>query len=477
VVIKSNISLRENLIPIGALGLGSVYGWFWCVFFSTGIFVLDTGHPAVFFNALMVWLLGLVFSNALGWVFPQAFEMIVSTKWIFPVAVLGGMGTLAIAFGQTQSAGLSEIYIYPSAFMSAVVKSVMGFAWGDAYSRSGLRTVRVMAALSQALAALLFLIVPKLAFGASIVVTTLLPMLSAVLLWCYHLTVSGSVVRVAESKRPVRLPRAFCLYIFIGAIANNYLRGLNITGSSPQQSFAVEILFASIILLGILFSYSKPQQMTIVISSLLIIGGLTLLAFHLDWGAALVAPGFVCLEIFTWVLLADFSQRNRAAPIIVIAQSWFAISMGLLVGTIIGALVFEYGLNTVYGSIASTILAFMTLVSLLATFRWPFLSQFIERESTLSIENSYDSQCMIVARRFGLSPRETEVLMLLAYGRDITFVEKSLFISRNTAKAHIKHIYAKVGVRSRQALLDIIENVGKDGEYDRSPHESNEKAP
>lgn len=61
-----------------------------------------------------------------------------------------------------------------------------------------------------------------------------------------------------------------------------------------------------------------------------------------------------------------------------------------------------------------------------------------------------------LAREGGLTPRETEVFDLLARGRSIPYVRDALIISRETAATHAKHIYAKLGVHSRQELIDLV---------------------
>ncbi|MDE8702208.1 helix-turn-helix transcriptional regulator [Adlercreutzia equolifaciens] len=56
-----------------------------------------------------------------------------------------------------------------------------------------------------------------------------------------------------------------------------------------------------------------------------------------------------------------------------------------------------------------------------------------------------------------LTPRETEVFTLLAQGRSIPYIRDELIISRETAATHAKHIYAKLGVHSRQELIDLVQ--------------------
>lgn len=61
-----------------------------------------------------------------------------------------------------------------------------------------------------------------------------------------------------------------------------------------------------------------------------------------------------------------------------------------------------------------------------------------------------------IARAAGLTPREIEVTMLLLEGRSLRVVQEELFISEGTARTHTKRIYAKLGVHSKQELIDYF---------------------
>lgn len=69
----------------------------------------------------------------------------------------------------------------------------------------------------------------------------------------------------------------------------------------------------------------------------------------------------------------------------------------------------------------------------------------------------YRMRCDAVAERYGLSPRERDVFDLLVRGRSIDYIAQNLTISFNTAKSHIRHIYVKTDVHSRQELIDLID--------------------
>jgi DNA-binding CsgD family transcriptional regulator len=65
-----------------------------------------------------------------------------------------------------------------------------------------------------------------------------------------------------------------------------------------------------------------------------------------------------------------------------------------------------------------------------------------------------------VARRYGLSARERDVVRLLAEGATDGEMAAALVISRHTVHRHLQHIYAKLGVRSRSAALAKLRASG-----------------
>ena len=64
---------------------------------------------------------------------------------------------------------------------------------------------------------------------------------------------------------------------------------------------------------------------------------------------------------------------------------------------------------------------------------------------------------------FGLTPRELEVLGLLADGLDNREIAERLYISPKTASVHVSNIYGKLGVESRVAAATTAHNLGLAG--------------
>lgn len=62
-----------------------------------------------------------------------------------------------------------------------------------------------------------------------------------------------------------------------------------------------------------------------------------------------------------------------------------------------------------------------------------------------------------IAEEKNLSPRQIEVMELLAKGRNTKYVAEAFVISFTTAKTHIYNLYQKLGVHTRQELIDMVE--------------------
>ena len=77
----------------------------------------------------------------------------------------------------------------------------------------------------------------------------------------------------------------------------------------------------------------------------------------------------------------------------------------------------------------------------------------------------FKEKCLAVAKQYKLTPRETEIAMLIAQGRDSAHIEEKLFLSRSTVQTHRMHVYQKLDIHNRQELLDVIEQADE-GNYE-----------
>ena len=69
----------------------------------------------------------------------------------------------------------------------------------------------------------------------------------------------------------------------------------------------------------------------------------------------------------------------------------------------------------------------------------------------------FQQRCEEVGAKFGLSPRETEIMQMLGRGHNPTFIARTLVLSLSTVRTHIRNLYNKMGVGSQEELIALID--------------------
>lgn len=86
---------------------------------------------------------------------------------------------------------------------------------------------------------------------------------------------------------------------------------------------------------------------------------------------------------------------------------------------------------------------------------WPRSIETADRES-VDPERALRDSCATLAQQCGLTPREEEIVHLIAQGLSFPDIQERLCVAEGTMKTHRRNIYAKCGVHSKEALLDLV---------------------
>ncbi len=78
------------------------------------------------------------------------------------------------------------------------------------------------------------------------------------------------------------------------------------------------------------------------------------------------------------------------------------------------------------------------------------------QEAQGSQRNRLGVKCSELARQAALTPREEDVLFLLAQSKTLGEISHELCIGTNTVKTHSKHVYQKLGIHARSELLEML---------------------
>lgn len=177
--------------------------------------------------------------------------------------------------------------------------------------------------------------------------------------------------------------------------------------------------------------------------------------------------GYQYFYTIIWALWSVYAMSYRVPRSAIACIGLLGVQGGQMLGSVIGAVIAQAAQDTANLAIVSGWLAFtLMMVALFAFargqsgFSWGNVRPF---DQDSKVKSSYMRSLLALAEAYGLSSRETEVLVMFAHGRNKPYIAKELVVSESTVKTHVKHIYAKMGVHSQQDLIDMIEmNTGND---------------
>ena len=183
--------------------------------------------------------------------------------------------------------------------------------------------------------------------------------------------------------------------------------------------------------------------------------------------SALLSTGNALFEMVAWLVLIMLAGRNRKGALAVFAWGRGVAGFGSLLGAALGMA------SNRLVALDHDLFAFLPCLLMLLVVGYALIGmrsfsfeQTIEGvseapdlpaapDAAAGPEDAFARRCAEIADEFGLSPRELEVFEMLAEGRDRTYIQEKLVISRNTVKAHVKHIYAKLDIHSHQDLIAL----------------------
>ena len=196
------------------------------------------------------------------------------------------------------------------------------------------------------------------------------------------------------------------------------------------------------------------------LAALLLLGGFLFVGVLEDMGVpgeAVVVSGFLSVMVVLGALFLVMTRLGQIDAARIFSRGYAALFAGEFLGI---ALANAIDIACVNGESANLMVALAGLGALVS-----YLFLFTEQDfSALTVAatkaDHFEEMCGEIARRAALSPRETEVLPLALKGRTAERIAAELCVSKSTIDTHIRRIYAKCGVHSRQELIDFSERIG-----------------
>ena len=393
--------------------------------------------------------------------------------WAVAASLLTCLSTLLLTLAPYSEA-LANVY----AAVGGASLGVLWVQWGEAYCSIDEDLVETCVPISAALVAASAFVSFVLPAPFASVFISLLPA-AAVLLFLY----SGDAPRTRAARRDFALAKdskgVTPLLVQLGVVASICTVGSTFiycyAAPAPSHIHIVGVMLgalvaAAITLCAVLFArridfnglYQVIVPMTVVALCLMASG----LARAENVALVLSFAIMFSLDCMFTVIFSRITTCGLCAPAEAFGLFRGLMHLGIIVGTMSTVEMLLRGIDPLYPMLAFICLTVVVLpvVSYLQESLAQTLASAVreERSSSLGpcveVERAAVADLSLVAERYKLSPRELDVLRLLAKGRSVPYMREALMISKSTVETHIKHLYAKCGVHSKQELIDLVES-------------------
>ena len=421
--------------------------------------------------------------------------------WIAPLAVAIACPLLFIQSGTFE---LTVILFTAGAALSGFGTGCMWVMWGEYYAKVSQEDVEHLAPASAAIAAVLVLLVSAMSGWVAVAVVMCFAPISGFCLsrsWrdVQRQAVSSEYLGESErqayetsyalaASRPWTALRSMWLVGLVILVACLFVCLLGsfwdpLTYTMPLFQATIVISIVAMIVVSIV-SMRGPRRISVSflfrwICPVLIVGFVTVILWGTSFGGyaafivSIAARFSFCL--ITQMFFANYARSGRTTAVQAYGFGWVFVHLGDFLG-MLGIVILNVFLASgqvapyEISAVAIAVLAVLTLPRLgkyeteadagreQAPDGWKAADESTEAaEPKARKADELEGRVRAIAKKHQLTPREIEVFELLARGRSVPFIRDTLVISRDTAATHVKHIYKKLGVHSRQELIDLTQ--------------------
>lgn len=455
-----------DVFDVRALGFALTLAWASIVFFST-IVHFSTRNDVSHFNSVVGFSsLGTLAVLLLGALGPKRFARVMRVSAMRALApAIMAVSTVVLVVIDLNFFTQPWCSIFSTAAGAGL--GVLYLAWGEEFRRLAPPQAVVKTASSFLLAAILFALVVALPRALGVAATVLMPLAVGFVLFYW-----AGVWKDDEGVAPATLRRgAFSLRALLSlgvlSFAESFIRALFFNASPIISEGSYPWLFlvatmASIALVCVpLFSSGELDVAAAYRACVLALGFMFLLLPILDLGsipADIVAlTMYATVTLLVWIVLVRITGLYGLVALFSFGVGWGAHVAGSLGGTFGGALLGSFM------ELAPRVLSIVELGCVCLLFlAYLFLFTDGSMASLLGVRYRsgrcpFRERCEIVALDYDLTPREQEIMALVAKGRSTPRIQETLGLTAGTVNTHLAHLYRKLDVHDKQELIDLLE--------------------
>ena len=497
---------RYTNIPFRLLGYGVLMGWhFLLIYFSTA---LEATEP----DAYVLLLRQLTLNAALAVTFiglsltgrkPNMLKLLLSPLAIAGIAVTGTVATAGIIYAQFCDVAVATVACMAVAGAS---EGLLLFAWLHFYSETETNYATQYISTSIVIGALAAFFIRHLTVEIAWVCFVTLPAISAGML---AISIRQTPVRSADRggrgltdhKGAVRPLVACAANLAVFSAAFGFLQGSVLPDGNPVLAAftpnaaigAAAAGAAAMLIYRKMTGRQAPEllrRVSVVVFVAGVIGAIYPWPATKEFAGMAIMAGFMIVDITSLVHVVKVIRSYDIASAFAIglnrAVEYSAFGVSIAAGALLARTAGADPLYPLYVCGAVTILTLGYVMACMGggPLDW-IASLFPENELVEEHEGAlppspmeasapnaphdakpgqltlgyFRLKCRAVCEQSNLSPRESEVLVLMAKGRNAEYIQNALTISNYTARTHIANVYRKCDVHSLQELIDKVEQT------------------
>lgn len=485
-------------------GFGCYYAWIW-LSYNSGILIQNGSDGAPSAAMLTMYLLstaalaGVLIASSLAY---RRVERALTRTWlVFGAGLVASVSTLAV--GMSASSESANILFWTASVLTGVGTAWVALRLGMVYGTVPARQAVMYSAGSFILACMLYFVATGLPRVLGLPFTASLPVLAAfcAVLSSYRPQDAGLEPKCSEDDLPKGFFARLVAAVTIFALVVGITRGFTTMSESLQtvSDQGVVIVFGSATIAAVVFvavglfvrdfDISRLYYPATILAAagILLMPCLSVSSASRGGGAfegQAIGIAYALFIMVIWCLCSHVSYVTSIPAVRVFGWGRGASAAGTTVGWLMGYLMMRTpAADATFLVGVSIAMAFVLFIVAMLVFNdraigqvlssargrvfnqegdlhdlsHDFTSSSAGTDAVVRREGSWTKGCNEIAEKCKLSPREREVLFLLSKGRTIDYIHNELGISFNTAKTHIRNVYAKLGVHTRQELLDMVE--------------------
>lgn len=436
----------------------------------------------------LVFMLAAAVALAIALMAKRRRAMGVSMGAVIAFLTVGALGIVSIMMGKFEA---STVLLLGGFSLAGAAVGFFETAWGPKYVRLSQPGIQLYTLFSMAISSLFGIMLSLLPHGGFYLASLILLGAQSVFLLVHResedegdseegpastaVPAASSASATEEDMRAaaVRTVRA----ILISTLAFSLIYNMFITlaysslpsDEASQIRFWANLLAACVIICSFLILRPvRPATLFRLVLPVVTLGFVLFLLSPGLWGeGALTASsvGRKFFDIFVWIIVA----QAASLPAIGALRSFGFLTAAKNFGYGAGLFAAHAALAAVDANIvqAAAIVAVLIL-GLVVVLSWLFPERMLSRlfdaqPAPVVSESHFEARVSSVAERGHLTPRESEVMALLARGRNIPAVAEKLCISKGTAHTHAAHVYQKLGIHRQQELIELVDQEPCDG--------------